>query len=118
MVTTAEKTEDGEYYVVNGNKKWITNAVWADYFVTAVRTGGKGMGGISLLVIPRLEGVRTTKMQCQGVWASGTSYVEFDNVKVPARYLLGKENKGFQLIMSNFNPERELCRAQTFGVQG
>ncbi|KAM0787764.1 hypothetical protein ACM66B_003821 [Microbotryomycetes sp. NB124-2] len=106
LVTTATKSDDGKHYIVNGNKKWITNAIWADYFVTAVRTGGKGMGGISLLVIPRTEGVRTTKMNCQGVWASGTSYIEFDNVKVPVENLLGKENKGFQLIMSNFNPER------------
>lgn len=75
-----------------------------DLFVTAVRTGGKGMGGVSLLVIERSKGVNTTKMACQGVWASGTTFVEFDDVKVPVENLLGKENKGFQLIMSNFNP--------------
>jgi len=106
LTTTADKTADGEHYIVNGEKKWITNGVVADYFVTAVRTGGKGMGGISLLVIPRLEGVKTRQMHCMGVWASGTSYVTFEDVKVPSRYLLGRENKGFQLIMSNFNPER------------
>lgn len=45
-------------------------------------------------------------MDCQGVWASGTSFIEFDDVRVPVENLLGKENKGFPLIMSNFSPER------------
>ncbi len=51
--TTAVKTPDGKHYIVNGLKKWITNGIFSDYFTTAVRTGGKGMGGISLLVIER-----------------------------------------------------------------
>ncbi|SCV74312.1 BQ2448_6744 [Microbotryum intermedium] len=106
LVTTAEKTADGKHYIVNGAKKWITGGIYADYFVTAVRTGGPGMGGISLLVIERTEGVKTTKMNCQGVWSSGTTYVAFEDVKVPVENLLGQENKGFILIMSNFNPER------------
>lgn len=75
----------------------------ADYFVTAVRTGGKGMGGISLMVIERGPGIKTTKMDCQGVLSSGTTFVEFDDVAVPVENLLGKEGKGFQLIMSNFS---------------
>lgn len=58
------------------------------------------MGGISLLVVERTEGLTTKKMDCMGVLSSGTSYVEFDEVKVPVENLLGKENKGFQLIMS------------------
>jgi len=45
--TTARKTPDGKFYIVNGEKKWITNGVWADFFTTAVRTGGPGFGGIS-----------------------------------------------------------------------
>ena len=80
--------------------KWITNGIYSKVFVTAVRTGGKGMGGISLLVVERTEGLTTKKMDCMGVLSSGTSYVEFDEVKVPVENLLGKENKGFQLIMS------------------
>ncbi|CEQ40397.1 SPOSA6832_02004 [Sporobolomyces salmonicolor] len=92
IVTTARKTPDGKHYIVNG--------------VTAVRTGGKGMGGISLLVVERTEGVTTRRMDCMGVWASGTTFVTFEDVKVPVENLLGRENKGFQLIMANFNGER------------
>ncbi|KAL3474013.1 acyl-CoA dehydrogenase/oxidase [Aspergillus californicus] len=103
--TTAKRR--GEYYVVNGSKKWITNGVWADYCTAAVRTGGPGKGGISLLVIPlAAKGVTRRRMHNSGVNASGSTFIEFDEVKVPVDHLLGEENKGFPLIMSNFNPER------------
>jgi alkylation response protein AidB-like acyl-CoA dehydrogenase len=93
--TTAKKTADGKHYIVNGEKKWITNGIWADFFTVAVRTGGSGMGGISLLLIERgFGGVKTTQMACQGVWASGTTYVTFEDVKVPVENLIGKENEG------------------------
>ena len=62
------KTECGKYYVVNGLKKWITNGVFCDYFTVAVRTGGKGHGGLSMLVIEKeFPGVKTKKMKCQGI---------------------------------------------------
>jgi alkylation response protein AidB-like acyl-CoA dehydrogenase len=99
--TTAKLTPDGKHYIVNGEKKWITNGVFADYFTTCVRTGGEGMGGISLLLIERGPGVKTTQMKCQGVWASGTTYVEFDDVKVPVENLIGKENEGFKVSRSD-----------------
>jgi alkylation response protein AidB-like acyl-CoA dehydrogenase len=88
---------------VNGEKKWITNGIYSEYFTVAVRTGGKGMGGISLLLIERGPGVTTKQMQCQGMWSSGTTYVTFENVKVPVENLLGVENQGFKVIMENFN---------------
>ncbi|KAI5808680.1 putative acyl-CoA dehydrogenase [Peziza echinospora] len=104
---TAEKTADGKHYIVNGEKKWITNGIWADYFTVAVRTGGPGMGGISILLIEKdFPGVKTRKMDCQGVWASGTTYITFEDVKVPVENLIGKENQGFKVIMTNFNHER------------
>lgn len=78
--TVAVLSPDKTFYTVSGGKRWITNGVWAKYFVTAVRTGGPGFGGISLLVIERTAGVRTSKMQCSGVWASGTSIVTFEDV--------------------------------------
>ncbi|KAL3432012.1 acyl-CoA dehydrogenase/oxidase [Aspergillus tetrazonus] len=103
--TTAVR--QGEYYVVNGSKKWITNGIWADYCTSAVRTGGPGRGGISLLVIPlKAEGVTRRRMHNSGVNASGSTFIEFDDVRVPVDHLIGKENRGFPLIMSNFNPER------------
>ena len=58
------------------------------------------MGGLSLLLIERsMPGVSTRQMNCSGVWASGTSYVTFEDVKVPVENLIGKENKGFKAIM-------------------
>ena len=58
----------GKFYLVNGIKKWITNGTFADIFTVAVRTGGKGMKGLSLLIIERgYEGVSTRKMKCQGL---------------------------------------------------
>ncbi|CAL3968969.1 hypothetical protein PZA11_004911 [Diplocarpon coronariae] len=102
-------TEDGKHYIVNGEKKWITNGIWCDYFTTAVRTGTKesGMNGISVLLIERdMGGVSTRRMDCQGVWSSGTTYITFEDVKVPVENLIGKENQGFKVIMTNFNHER------------
>jgi len=103
--TVAKKTPCGKYYIVNGHKKWITSGWKSDYFTTAVRTGGKGMGGLSMLVVPRESGVKTTKMQVQTP-GSETAYVEYKDCKVPVEYLVGQENKGFQIIMENFNHER------------
>lgn len=68
--TTAEKR--GNSYVVNGAKKWISNGIWADYCTAAVRTGGPGHGGISLLVVPlNAKGVKRRRMENTGVNASG-----------------------------------------------
>ncbi|KAK7757422.1 hypothetical protein SLS62_000435 [Diatrype stigma] len=107
LTCEAKLSEDGKHYVVNGEKKWITNGIWADYFTVAVRTGGPGMNGISLLLIERdFGGVSTRRMDCQGVWSSGTTYITFEDVKVPVENLLGKENQGFKVIMTNFNHER------------
>ncbi|CAK9099454.1 Acyl-CoA dehydrogenase apdG (Aspyridones biosynthesis protein G) [Durusdinium trenchii] len=99
-------TKEGDFYIVNGNKKWITNGIFSDYFTCAVRTGAAGMRGVSMLLVERSEGLSTKRMDCQGVWPSGTTYVELDNVKVPAANLIGKENEGFKVIMKNFNHER------------
>jgi alkylation response protein AidB-like acyl-CoA dehydrogenase len=65
----------GKHYIVNGEKKWITNGVFADFFTVAVRTGDAGMRGVSLLLIEKtFPGVTTRKMKCSGVWPSGTTY--------------------------------------------
>merc|ERR1719230_1158782 len=106
LVTTAEKiTEDGkEYYIVNGLKKWITGGMYADYFVTAVRTGDAG--GISMMLIPRDSTVQTSVIKSKYSSAAGTAFVTYEGTVVPKRNVIGKENKGFQIIMSNFNHER------------
>jgi alkylation response protein AidB-like acyl-CoA dehydrogenase len=104
--TTARKV--GDQYIVNGSKKWITNGMWADYCTAAVRTGGPGKRGISLLIIPlNAKGVMRRSIENSGVNASGSAFLSFDDVSVPVSNLIGgEENKGFAMIMSNFNPER------------
>ena len=105
ITTTAERR--GDVYVVDGAKKWITNAIFADYCTAAVRTGGPGRMGISALIIPlKASGVKCTKIENSGVNASGSTYIEFDEVEVPVSNLLGEENGGFDIVMSNFNHER------------
>lgn len=97
LTCEAKLTPDGKHYIVNGEKKWITNGVMSDYFTTAVLTGEPGMNGVSVLLIEReMGGVSTRRMDCQGVWSSGTTYVTFEDVKVPVENLIGKENKGFK----------------------
>lgn len=100
--TTAKKTADGRHYIVNGTKKWITNGHFSDYFVTAVKTDK----GISVLFIERGPGVETAPIKTSYSAAAGTANIFFDNVKVPVTNLLGQENKGFSVIMANFNHER------------
>ncbi|KAH9251794.1 hypothetical protein BASA81_010237 [Batrachochytrium salamandrivorans] len=104
--TTAKLTPDGKFYIVNGVKKWITNGSASDWFTTLVRTGGPGAGGLSFLLIPRTEGVETKTIQTSYSKSAGTAYVQFDNVKVPVENLIGGENAGFFLSMSNFVHER------------
>lgn len=72
--TTAKR--EGDHYIVNGAKKWITNGLWANFCTAAVRTGGPGRSGISLLVIPLgAEGVTRRRMSNSGVNASGKSII-------------------------------------------
>lgn len=99
---------EGDHYIVNGSKTFISGGMGADWISTAVRTGDKGVKGISMLLIPtNLEGVdRTPLNKKQGWWCSDTATIYFDNVKVPKANLLGGEGMGFAVIMNNFNNER------------
>jgi alkylation response protein AidB-like acyl-CoA dehydrogenase len=112
--TTAVKSPCGKYYIVNGVKKWITNGIFADFMTVLVRTKeGAGAKGLSMLLIETdSPGVKRQKMKCSGVWASGTTLISFDNVRVPVEHLIGKENKGFKYCVSNFNHERLIICAQ------
>lgn len=98
---------DGDHYVVNGSKMFITGGMRADFVTLAVRTGGEGHGGISLLLIERgMEGFTRTPLKKQGWWASDTAALYFDDVRVPVENRIGDEGKGFIGIMLNFNNER------------
>jgi acyl-CoA dehydrogenase len=108
---------DGGHYIVNGSKTYITGGMRADWITTAVRTGGQGSQGVSVLLIPAdSEGVsRTALDRKQGWWASDTASIYFDNVRVPMINLIGEENRGFKVIMKNFNGER---MAMCAGMEG
>jgi len=115
LKTTARR--DGDVYVVNGSKTFITSAMHADYVTTAVRTGGPGKGGISLLVIPTdTPGFTRTPLKKMGWRPSDTATLHFDDCRVPARYLLGEENHGMRLIVNNFNDERINIAAGALGA--
>ncbi|MCJ1478635.1 hypothetical protein MMC13_007316 [Lambiella insularis] len=106
--TTATKTDDGQYYIVNGTKKWITNGIWSAYATMAVRTSGPGPGGLSLLVFPLLDnpGVSMRRIKVMGQVSGGTTFIELDDVRVPLSNLVGEEGLALKMIMTNFNHER------------
>ncbi|GAA98980.1 uncharacterized protein L969DRAFT_64385 [Mixia osmundae IAM 14324] len=102
--TTATKSEDGRFWIVSGQKKWITGGNFADYFTTAVRTG---KNELSMLLIERdFGGVETKIIKTAYSSAAGTAYITFDNVKVPVENTLGKAGDGLKIVLSNFNHER------------
>ena len=108
----------GDAYIVNGSKTFITSGTRADYVTTAVRTGGPGHGGISLLIIERgTPGFTVSrKLEKMGWWASDTAELSFDDCEVPVKNLLGEENKGFQGIMLNFQKERLYLAVEAHAV--
>ncbi|GME49438.1 Monooxygenase FAD-binding protein [Neofusicoccum parvum] len=103
IATEAQLTPDGKHFVVDGQKKWITSGMYADYFLTLVKDQ---QGGQTLLVIPRTEGVSTRHMKMSGSSSAGTAFVEFNEVKVPVENVVGERGKAFKYIVSNFNHER------------
>ena len=103
--TRAERV--GDHYVVNCSKMFITSGMRADWLTCAVRTGGPGAGGVSLLLIDmETPGVSCTRLDKMGWRCSDTAAIHFEDVKVPAENLIGPENGGFIGIMRNFNSER------------
>ncbi|WP_298498818.1 acyl-CoA dehydrogenase family protein [uncultured Algibacter sp.] len=106
MRTTAVK--NGDHYLINGSKTFITNGVLSDYLIVAAKTTPEiGNKGISIFVLDReMDGVSATKLNKLGWNASDTGEIAFDNVKVPLTNLLGEENKGFSYIMQHFSLER------------
>ncbi len=106
MRTTAKK--EGDHYLLNGSKTFITNGVYADYMIVAAKTSPElGNKGISIFVVDRKsDGVTANKLNKLGWRASDTAELAFDNVKIPASNLMGEENMGFSYIMEHFALER------------
>ncbi|MDM0103314.1 acyl-CoA dehydrogenase family protein [Variovorax sp. J22R24] len=110
---------DGDHYVVNGEKTFITSGIRADFITTAVRTDpeNKGAGGISVLVIDGdTPGLTRTPLKKMGWWSSDTAHLRFDHCRVPVTHLVGEENRGFKTFMSNFNSERLFMSALACGM--
>src|SRR6202007_26550 len=99
--TTARR--DGDHYVINGSKTFITSGMRADYITLAARTGGPGASGGSLILVEgHPGGLQRTPLKKMGWWCSDTATLYFDNCRVPAANLIGEEGAGFRAIMLNF----------------
>jgi acyl-CoA dehydrogenase len=101
--TTARKSADGKKYIINGAKKWITNGFWSDVSAMAVRTGGEGPGGLSMIVVPLKgqKGVEMRRLKVSGQVSAGTTFIELDDVEVPVENLIGEEGQGMRYIMTS-----------------
>jgi acyl-CoA dehydrogenase len=109
---------DGDHYVVNGEKTFITSGIRADYLTVAVRTDpqARGSRGLSILLVEGdTPGLTRTPLAKMGWWASDTAHLRFENCRVPAANLVGPEGAGFLAVMLNFNSERFTLAAGAIG---
>ena len=114
--TTAVR--DGEHYVVNGEKTFITSGLRADFLTVAVRTEpeAKGARGLSLLLVEGdTAGLTRTPLAKMGWWSSDTAHLRFEGCRVPVGNLIGPEGAGFLAVMQNFNAERFSLAASAVG---
>ncbi|HSV45138.1 MAG TPA: acyl-CoA dehydrogenase family protein, partial [Ramlibacter sp.] len=110
---------DGDHYVVDGEKTFITSGMRADFFTVAVRTdpANRGASGLSLLVIDGdTPGLSRHELKKMGWWSSDTATLRFEGCRVPVSNLIGPEGQGFKLAMHNFNSERMTVAAQAIGM--
>ncbi len=114
---TTRAVRDGDDYVINGSKTFITSGVRADFVTTAVRTGGDGHGGVSLLVVDAdSPGFTVTRaLRKMGWHASDTAELSYVDVRVPASNLVGEENRGFYYIAEQFVVERIFLALMGYG---
>lgn len=117
---TTKATRDGDDYIINGAKTYITSGVRADFVVTAARTGGPGAAGVSLIVVEKdgpgcSPGLQVTrKLDKMGWRSSDTAELSYTDVRVPAANLIGVENTGFVQIAGAFVSERVGLAAQAY----
>ena len=109
---------DGDHFVVNGEKTFITSGIRADYLTVAVRTDpeSRGSRGLSILLVEGdTPGLTRTPLAKMGWWASDTAHLRFENCRVPVANLVGPEGAGFLAVMLNFNAERFTLAAGAIG---
>ncbi|MDH6199146.1 acyl-CoA dehydrogenase [Mycobacterium frederiksbergense] len=113
---TTKAVRDGDDYVLNGAKTYITSGVRADYVVTAARTGGPGAAGVSLIVVDKgTPGFEVTrKLDKMGWRSSDTAELSYTDVRVPVANLIGAENSGFLQIAAAFVSERVGLAVQAY----
>ena len=117
--TTADKTEDGKYYVLNGTKMFTTNSGFADTFIVfALTDKSKGPKGMSAFIVEReYEGLSVgPNIERMGIRAASNCEVIYENVKVPAENLLGKEGQGYKIAMTALGGGRIGIGAQSVGI--
>lgn len=116
LSTRAERRGNG--WVLNGQKTFITGGMEAEWFVVGARTGGPGLAGISLFLVPaEAPGFSRTSIGDKMGWhCSDQATLYFDDCELPAEALIGPENKGFIAIMGNFNYERLAMTAGSLGM--
>src|SRR5690625_63574 len=123
IMTQARK--DGDDYIINGSKMWITNALQADWMCLLANTSESGAPhhNKSLIIVPLREngklrpGIEMQEIRKMGNWASDTAQVFFDDVRVPQRYRIGEEGKGFIYQMEQFQEERLAAAARRIGAE-
>jgi acyl-CoA dehydrogenase len=114
MRTSATQTSNG--WQIDGSKMYITSGMRADYILVAARTGGPGSSGISLFLMPgTTKGLTRTALNKTGWWCSDTAALYFDACQLPHNALVGELDKGFGLVMQNFNAERFLMAVSCVG---
>ncbi|MCU1695247.1 MAG: acyl-CoA dehydrogenase [Mycobacterium sp.] len=113
---TTRAARDGDDYIINGAKTYITSGVRADFVVTAARTGRPGAAGVSLIVVDKgTPGFEVTrKLEKMGWRSSDTAELSYTDVRVPAANLIGAENSGFLQIAAAFVSERVGLAAQAY----
>lgn len=116
ITTRAEK--DGDEFVINGRKTWITNSPYADFFLVAARTGRPEdrHRGVSLFVLERSPCIEVSKLDMMGYRGSGTSEVLFKDCRVPAENMIGGLNEGFKIVMDALNEGRVVTAATALGL--
>ncbi|THH13330.1 hypothetical protein EW146_g6875 [Bondarzewia mesenterica] len=111
LQTVAKK--EGDEWVITGTKKWITNGTFADYFTVACKTEN----GFTVILVPRSDELSTKPIKTAYSSTAGTAFVSFDKVRVPVANTLGREGKGMQVILSNFNHERWMIASMSLRMQ-